>query len=173
MTTIAWDGKTLAIDSKMCSADIIESITIQKLYLDIGEYKAVAFCGGYAEALDVIDWLKAGRKDDFPKGDSGCVLCVDGKGSLYSYNFTGKGRRILRKGVYADGSGWLLALGAMDAGATAVEAVKIAGNRDVYTGGRIRSYTHSDKRKVLRPAKVGSISRLQARRAVRAVSDPD
>jgi ATP-dependent protease HslVU (ClpYQ) peptidase subunit len=47
--------------------------------------------------------------------------------------------RISPETAYAIGSGAAFAMGAMDAGATAKEAVKIA-CRDVYTGGKIRTY---------------------------------
>lgn len=40
----------------------------------------------------------------------------------------------------AIGSGSAYAIGAMDAGATAQEAVKIACGRDIYSGGRIRTF---------------------------------
>ena len=46
---------------------------------------------------------------------------------------------------YAIGSGASYALGAMDAGATAKEAVKIA-SRDVYTGGIIRTHKLKGKK---------------------------
>jgi len=42
------------------------------------------------------------------------------------------------KSHYSVGSGSELAIGAMDAGATAIEAVKIATERDIYSGGKVR-----------------------------------
>lgn len=40
---------------------------------------------------------------------------------------------------FAIGSGWVIALSAMDAGATAREAIEIACRRDIYTSGRIQT----------------------------------
>jgi ATP-dependent protease HslVU (ClpYQ) peptidase subunit len=40
----------------------------------------------------------------------------------------------------AIGSGEEYAIGAMDAGLSAKDAVKIACNRDIYSGGRIRTF---------------------------------
>jgi hypothetical protein len=42
--------------------------------------------------------------------------------------------------IIALGSGREFALGAMDAGASAIEAVRISSKRDIYTGGRIHAY---------------------------------
>ncbi len=142
MTTIAWDGKTLAVDSKSCMGSIVESTSAKKLYLNVGEYKAVAVTGELLEALDVIDWLKGDKLGKFPKGEEGALVCVDKKGDLYTYHIHGTGRPEKRKGVFSEGSGWAVALGALDCGSTAVEAVKIAAKRCVYTGGKIQSYTH-------------------------------
>lgn len=170
MTTIAWDGKTLAVDSKETANGTIISTSRKKLYLDQGQYKAVAISGDLVDCLNIIDWIASGGLGDkpaIPEGSS--IIAIDECGRAYRY-ISPCLIRLEIKAPYGDGSGYELVLGAMDAGATAVEAVKIACKRDVYTGGRVRSYTHSDERKVLRPAKVGSVTGAQARAAVAKVN---
>lgn len=141
MTTIAWDGKTLAVDGRMSEGDTISNESIKKLFLNIGQYKAVAISGKYGQMLEFVEWLKNEDSDSFPEAE-GRAICIDRKGKLYEYQPKQCKIRFEPKTPYSDGSGWLIALGAMDAGATAVEAVKIAIRRDVYTGGKIKSYTH-------------------------------
>lgn len=171
MTTIAWDGKTLAVDSKETCNGTVISVKRKKLYTNIGRYKAVVFAGDLSACLQIINWIADGESSDIPVcTDDNGVIAIDEKGHAYKYLVPGLVRYRI-EAPYADGSGWMIALGAMDAGSSAIEAVKISCKRDVHTGGRVQSYTHSDKRKVLRPAKVGSISRAQAKKAVRAVMD--
>jgi len=172
MTTIAWDGKTLAVDSKETCSGTVISTKAKKLYTDIGQYKAVAVCGGSADCQKIIEWIMQGEGKGVPSNlEDSAVIAIDCKGRAYKYLSPHLNKTKINP-PYADGSGWEIALGAMDAGATAVEAVKIASKRDVYTGGRIRSYTHSDERKILRPPKVGSVSRAAAKKAVKSITKP-
>lgn len=142
MTTIAWDGKTLAVDSMVTSGGVVISTKEQKLFLNVGRFKAVAIAGSIVQLLPLIDWIREGENGDPPKmDDTDSVMCVTDKGLLltfwHGYSNTGQGC----DGVSAGGNGYEIAMGAMDAGATAVEAVKIACKRNIYTGGRVRSYT--------------------------------
>lgn len=142
MTTIAWDGKTLAVDSMVTSGDVITGTNEVKLFLDVGRFKAVAISGCIVQLLPLLDWIRSGEDGTPPKMDeSDSIMCVTEKGKLltfwHGYSSTGQHS----KGVSSGGNGWQLALGAMDAGASAVEAIKIACKRNCYTGGKIRSYT--------------------------------
>lgn len=147
MTTIAWDGKTLATDGRATNNDVVESDHTKKLYKikgGIHGYVSCAICGNYVDALKIIKWIKSGMTDDFPEIDketSASVLCIKKDNTLEIYRSANKGFPLPHKGLYTDGSGWELAMGAMEAGATAVEAVKIACRRDVHSGGKIQSYT--------------------------------
>ena len=77
MTTIAWDGKTLATDSRRTTNSIVESDEDNKLTMDVGGYLVVADCGDLNGSQDIIDWLKNGKKDEFPKiEDSSTVICL-------------------------------------------------------------------------------------------------
>ncbi len=147
MTTIAWDGKTLATDGRATTNDVIESDNIKKLFKTKkrdSDYVSCAFCGSYVDALKILKWINEGRGDDFPEIDkeiSVSIICVKRNNTLDIYRRENKGFPLPHKGLYTDGSGWELAMGAMEAGATAVEAVKIACRRDVHSGGKIQSYT--------------------------------
>ncbi len=144
MTTIAWDGKTLATDSRRTTNGTVESDDEKKIYLDVGGYLAVAGCGDVICSLEIIEWIQNNKESSFPEIDiknNSSAICVKKDGSILTYRHDAKGRSIPYKGVMADGSGWEIALGAMDAGATAVEAVKIAIGRDVNSGGKVQSYT--------------------------------
>jgi len=62
MTTIAWDGKTLAVDSLETKGDTVTSTNIRKLFLNIGPFKAVAFTGSSQDAKPILEWIKSGDK---------------------------------------------------------------------------------------------------------------
>jgi len=142
MTTIAWDGKTLAVDSRRCCGDTVTNNTTKKLFLRVGRFVAVAAAGSVGDIQKALRWVRAGEKGDMPEGKASLV-CIDRAGKcwdlLFEYSTIQK-----NPGLVTEGSGWEIALGAMDAGATAVEAVKIACKRNVHTGGRIQSYTFNE-----------------------------
>lgn len=139
MTTIAWDGKTLAVDGQVTSSDIIRDKDHKKLFINVGEYKAIAISGSMDDMLKTVEWIRGGENGEMPPGD-GHLLCITKVGAAYSYFPDHKIIRSVEKGVVASGSGFPIAMGAMDAGATAIQAVKIACKRDVYSGGKIRHY---------------------------------
>ena len=127
MTTIAWDGKTLASDSQMTSG-FIEQFSYKKIRTVKGRHYGV--CG------------RAGDADNFFKGveipdDNTEILEITSSGKCV---FIGKGNsRIKMNGKTAIGSGCEFAMGAMLHGATAIEAVKIAIKLDPNSGGRVQS----------------------------------
>ena len=151
MTTIAWDGKTLATDSRATHNSVIEGDNVKKLFKmksSLNEYLACAVCGDYVEALKIIKWIKLGMSGDFPEIDkdrTASVVCLREDKTLDIYRSNDKGFPLPHKGLFTDGSGWELALGAMDCGATAVKAVKIAIGRDTNSGGKVQSYTLEGK----------------------------
>lgn len=148
MTTIAWDGKTLAVDSQRTAGDVIEDTCTTKLFTDCGSYKAATGCGRHSNLLSFIKWVKCGCLiGSFPtdKEDAnGHGVVINDKAELIRFPFSGDGVGIKESSTFTDGSGWMLALGALDAGATAEEAVKVAIKRDVYTGGKVQTYTFNE-----------------------------
>lgn len=139
MTTIAWDGHILAVDSQSTSGSLILSNTVKKLYRDVGDYKAIAFAGALQENVIFLDWVRDGMKKDSPKFD-GCAMCIDASGALYVFDGNHKGRPLKTDYKDANGTGSEIAMGAMDAGANAIDAVEIACKLDVYTGGKVHFY---------------------------------
>lgn len=85
-----------------------------------------------AQGLRYIDWLAKPGIEPAPSLD-GTVIHVMPDGTV-RYTF-GDGWITMDGPFEAWGSGLPAALGAMHAGASALEAVKIAGLVDVYTGG--------------------------------------
>lgn len=136
MTTIAWDGVTLAVDSRMMGGDMIRSEDTQKLFR-VGD-AWVAISGGYEDALAAVDWLRKGSPKEKPElGDSFCMLVAqDGKVRRYEQKLVGFD--CIAEWVAA-GSGYEVALGAMAAGASAIEAVKIAARFDPSTNDKVQS----------------------------------
>lgn len=136
MTTIAWDGKTLAADRKVTYGNVSDG-AVTKI---VKRKKDGALCGcsgNTAEAAAFKRWFLKGGKGDYPG-----KLTVEGSVThafiLYSPEklvcYTGNGWYEKDAVIWAEGSGWELALGAMAAGATATEAVHIASRFDSNTG---------------------------------------
>ena len=143
MTTIAWDGKTLAIDSAIENNETIISLRGEKLFLGIGKYQAVAIAGSISDMNGFVNWLRT-EEGDPPKYEGG-AFAVNKKGKLVGF-YNGSGLPMKEDNISVLGSGGSIALGAMDAGASAVEAIKIACKRDCYTGGKVQSFTVKGKK---------------------------
>jgi hypothetical protein len=132
MTVIAWDGKTLAADRRMCSGSIVQSTT--KLFHVISHEQEpclVAVTGDFSMGMEMVDWFADGAKpsefrSDWRDPDKGgaCMLVVRKSGvvqyesSPVPIQFTGP--------FCASGSGSMAALAAMHCGKSAAEAVEIA-----------------------------------------------
>lgn len=140
MTTIAFDGKTLAADSRTLGSSMIRSEETGKLFAlpDGGWF---AGCGGQEDVLLALRWMIAGM--------------VEAQKPALDDHFAGlilRGNRLYRvekrlvewecKAAHvAAGSGFELALGAMAAGADAIQAVKIAARFDPSTNARVQYVT--------------------------------
>lgn len=139
MTTIAYDGKSLAADSRSCIGDMVYEEDCQKIFTDVGPFAVIGIAGDYQASMDVIDTIKDFlniqhiRDIDFKALKWECVfIAVTDAGEVWYYR--GDGSFTLRPDkAFAIGSGGPFALGAMGAGCTAEEAVKIAAQFDLYT----------------------------------------
>lgn len=155
MTTIAYDGKMLAWDGLVTTGpEIITRHGKDKIRLDLHDDGNVIFgiAGCLALLPALIEWFGKGydpsempessdgsrtvffamghRKGLFPerKMREKIVFSSDCPYPDYSYS---------NSKAFAVGSGQDYATGAMFAGASAVQAVRIAADCDVYTGGEI------------------------------------
>jgi len=152
MTTIAWDGRFLAVD-KQTTADGTRRVATKARLAAAGvntprKVLAWAGCGPYGRFM--CEWYEAGADPEkWPKfqyeGDDHAALIVA----------TARRVEVFSAGVasypdltiieenpfYAWGSGYRFALGAMDRGATAVEAVLTASRFDIFTSSDVLCFT--------------------------------
>jgi len=141
MTTIAWNQDELAVDSACEVDEIITDTGTKKMFFDVGKYQAVAIAGSLPSMLRFLEWLDGedGECPDF----EGVAIAVRGK-KVFGFYSQGRGVPCPEPKIGGQGSGFKLAMGAMHAGASAREAVKIACKLDCYTGGKVNVYNIRD-----------------------------
>jgi hypothetical protein len=139
VTTIAWDGKTLAAD-RLCSSNGVRR-TFCKIH-DCGAYY-YAGAGALEDVIRIAEWIRGGAKaEDRPDLDEGggWGLAID-RPTGHVFHVTGK-RVVLARFLdahHAEGSGRDFALSAMALGMSAVDAVKHAARFDIGTGDDVDS----------------------------------
>lgn len=137
MTTIATDGRVVAFDSRMTYG----SLTVVRAEPKVVRVSDHGYCGasgGTSECAAFIQWIRAqllpGPKATEPAlSDEFEGILVDvstGKVFLYRKHL----KAIQMPAPFAIGSGAEFAIGAMAAGATAVEAVRICCKLSATTG---------------------------------------
>ena len=150
MTTIATSGKTIVADGWMTDGNQLWRKSTEKLFEVAVEGSAwvVGVTGEYDTALAFVKWLRRGRPSDQRPEST-----MDND----TYNFEALLVDRTTRTIYvcsppnfsmvpidkptAVGSGGAFALGAMEAGATPYEAVKIAAKYDMATGGKLMEIT--------------------------------
>ncbi len=154
MTTIAWDGKTLASDSQSQVGNMITSTESQKIYnpqhgkwvINSSEIIAIGIAGDTSCIDEVISKLLLGinYETEFSSIVDFCLIAVTTKGSAYGLS-KDKGDTlpsIFKVGdMFTIGSGDTYAMAAMKSGKTAKEAVEVAISLDVYSGGEIQEFS--------------------------------
>lgn len=133
MTTVAWDGKTLAADTLMMDGERGRFCETNKIH-DCGDYVA-AGAGEVQSVLLVMPWVLDGMKPDTkPRIEGDVEILVIEKAT---------GKAVLLEKLLvpipvppciAIGSGCCWAMAAMDHGRDAVEAIEYAKGRDTGTG---------------------------------------
>lgn len=135
MTTIVFDGKTLAVDSQVTSGSVI--VGLRNKIQEIGGY-FVAGCGS-TDCIDlVVEYLLGGKEK--PSG-----LSANDADVLFVNKETGEAFRafgdtlVMSKAVipFFGGSGAEIAQGAYQVCNDPIKALKVAMKLDVYTGGPI------------------------------------
>lgn len=132
MTVIAWDGKTLAADRQCTSGAVLSEHT--KLS-QVSDGSVLAFWGPIRQWVALIRWYEAGAKpEEWPKdADDNGLIVVTVEGSVTEYE--GCGWPIAcEQNKAAWGGGREFALGAMAAGASALQAVQIANQHHAMCG---------------------------------------
>lgn len=140
MTTIAFKKGVLAFDSKLSTSGDLSGYGLK------GRKTAkfiVAACGTYEDCCAFLDWMSAGGKPDdrkkfgIDRDLNISALAINKKGTVFQYDGRLYPYKIDHK-FFAIGSGSSYAIGAMESGSTAVQAVKISAKYDANTGGTIR-----------------------------------
>lgn len=134
-TTVAYDGVTLAADSQTTTSNL-KQFDFQKIHRIKGSL--VGTCGTATDGLKFIHWLESADRefDEFPTMESGFRAIVVDKGEVFEYENCEY--PLPSKAPVAIGSGKDFAMGAMLAGKTAADAVRIAEKLDIYTGGEVK-----------------------------------
>ena len=138
MTTIVYDHKTHSIgyDSRICRGDVIMSDSFDKTHMC--DPVLYFYAGSVADFDEFVKADKtAGSK--CPTAEDVSVLMVRDN-VVYECGFDEDDGYWEVECSYsvALGSGGRFALAALDCGKTPIEAVKIAAQRDPFTGGEIR-----------------------------------
>lgn len=141
MTTIAWDGLTLAADACSWSGGTRRRVRkVFKVTATDGRRFLVAFAGNGSFALAVLAWMRGERERPDPLAFMGhadlqnqCALVIDQDRRVWQLGNELVYTR-MRERVYAFGAGQEFAWGALEAGATAAQAIRIAMKRSDYAG---------------------------------------
>lgn len=154
MTTIAFDGKVLASDSQMTLGDYRLDMNTQKIFmakpsdnwrLDGNQIVAYGVAGklvgvqAVREALTSYNGLTSNHR--FPKGITLKYIAITDKGVVYTggqYEDDELPWMAVVQPPVAVGSGCEFAIGAMAAGASSADAVRIAAKFDINTGGPVQ-----------------------------------
>lgn len=133
MTTIVYRSGTLAGDT-LTTANGNRDGYVQKVRR-VGRV-LIGFSGPIATGLKFEQWVKGGMVGNGPYegGDQGNGIVVSAAGVVC---WAGAGPWPVTTDFYALGSGADLAMGALECGATAEQAVAVAAKHNVDTGGPI------------------------------------
>lgn len=147
MTTIAWDGITLAADSQADNGGLI--MPVSKLYrgqMDDGTPFIFGGAGDLSQCVELFSWIKTltaknCRITPFPKYQANtfepsCVVVVAGLGA---HILAGSIINPVMRRFHACGSGRDYAMMAMHLGKSALEAVGLACEFDTFSGGNVSS----------------------------------
>lgn len=150
MTTITYRNRKISSDGQVSFGSRIDTTTLKKVRKING--CLVGGAGRLASVLQFFDWFQEWSDAQQVQGDAPHVkvfvpegiddedfngLVVFADEVVFMYEGGKKSYQLTGQDYYAIGSGSDFALAAMDAGATAEEAVAVAILRDVYSGGQI------------------------------------
>lgn len=151
MTTIAYRDGVMAADSQ-CTQDGTRACEVAKIARIHGWLVGCSGSSGLAHEFQ--EWFRAECRERLKRTPASLavqgqdaklsVLLVHPDGTIFGVD--GLGHPYPIKGPFiADGTGFKVALGAMEMGASAAEAVKVASKYDIYTGGPVRTLKMSSR----------------------------
>jgi ATP-dependent protease HslVU (ClpYQ) peptidase subunit len=140
MTTIAFRDGVLAGDGRITTGDMIDTNSHRKVHR-LRDGRLMGWAGGVEDGERM---RRALNKDQEPPKDLDLTcLLIERDGSVHLWE---KAIFVKQKDTYfAIGSGAGYALGAMDAGASAAQAVAIGIKRDTSSGGKVKTVELKDK----------------------------
>lgn len=136
MTTIVFRDGVLAADRLRTAGSMRDGETRKVWKTSKGEL--VGACGSTAICESFRDWVKAGMCGESPfhgKKDSGNGLVVWPNGQMKCWG--SEGPWAVRAPFYSLGTGYEIALGALQMGADAAKAVRCAIKHDTASGGKV------------------------------------
>lgn len=133
MTTIVWDGETLAVDSQVSFNDV--KVARDKA-VRLSDGRVLALCGDAGQLRHVASAIERGAAPkEFPKGDYTAVL-LGPDGLLVA----DEGEWSPTGAPYACGSGSMGALTGLLMGLKAKQACDLACKVDLYSSGPVKTY---------------------------------
>ena len=136
MTTLAYREGVLASDSRITAAETVITNNQRKVHR-LKDGRLFGYAGSVEDGHRLLTALRRNTKP--PELEAISALRIDPDGSVWLYE--GNVWIKQREAYYALGSGSNYALGAMDAGVSAKDAVRIGIKRDVSSGGRVQAVT--------------------------------
>lgn len=140
MTTIVYKDGVIAYDSRVTRGDLIVDDGCEKMQVVQGVH---FFCAGSGPDAEHLIGAYFGTKSPNKRLDAGALVYDPATKELWTigHNIDGFWRdRLSVDRPYAIGIGSPHAFTAMDMGACACKAVEMAALRDMYTGGKVRSF---------------------------------
>ena len=137
MTSIVYhhESKTLAVDGRMCCDGVIELDNYNKIHTNSAGVWVMA-----GDVSDIEEFVNL-KDNESMSGDSANVSgYLVNNGQMFYVCLGDDLKRRMYKNEHnsADGSGRKFALSAMDFGCGAVDAIKYAAKKDIFTGGEIQ-----------------------------------
>lgn len=145
MTTIVFDGKTLAADKRLSYGSTPVDGLMPKVFpvTDHKNWQVIALAGRMSAATRLMAYVLEGGDRPTDIDESVGLLAIDIAGVPYQIGGDGIPTRVPMK--WAIGSGQDYALGALEVGADAETALKAATKLDMSTGGGVDLYQVSIK----------------------------
>lgn len=148
MTIIAFDGYTIAADKLADNNGLQRTVTkLFKVECPLAGNAIVGFSGNFSVGLELVDWVRNGeQKDSWPecqKTDDWSNLVVFRKDGFYTYEKWCQKQKFEDK-AYATGSGRDYAMGVMEFGGSAIDAVRVTSKLCTGCGNGIDSFNLDD-----------------------------
>lgn len=135
MTVIAWDGQTLAADRQRTFGGTPTTMRkARKIVAPDGRVFLVGCCGRSDFIQMFLAWLEGGERPSFPVTEDFAAIVIDQRHRIWVIHDTLIYVEVFGIALWGIGSGGNYAMGAMEHGATAAQAVKVASRLDINCG---------------------------------------